>query len=158
MVLSNAERQARYRARLKALAEGLVEVVIIVREPGRLKPDFSLSFALPTVPRVGDYISIYRPDSKLHTEDVVVRRIWWHLQHDQTESYADGDDEQLVGRSREIMVECDPAIGPSARDQWRDHLEMRADRGAKIERFEVERLSLRESELYALGSDRDKDE
>lgn len=151
MVLSNAERQARHRARLKALAEGLVEVVLVVREPGRLKPDYSLKFALPAVPNVGDYISIYRPDSKLHTEDVVVRHVWWHVRHDETDAFGDGDEEPLVGRVREIIVECDPAIGPFARDRWRDQLEARAERGKVVERFEVERFSLRESDLRAKG-------
>ncbi len=32
----------------------MFEVTIVVREPGRLKPDYSLPFSLPAVPREGD--------------------------------------------------------------------------------------------------------
>ena len=40
---------------------------------GRLKPEYSLPFDLPEVPTIGAWISITRPDSKLHSEDLVVR-------------------------------------------------------------------------------------
>jgi hypothetical protein len=40
----------------------MVKVHIVIRQIGRLKPDYSLDFELPEVPRIGDYISIHRPD------------------------------------------------------------------------------------------------
>lgn len=154
MVLSNAERQARHRARLKARAEGLIEVLIVVRERDRAKPEYSINFALPALPRAGDYISVYRPDSPTHTEDLVVRKVWWHLRYDDVSGFGDSD-EPMVGRVREIMVECDQAIGPYARDHWRDGLERHEERGNVIERFDVERLSIREDELAAMAGKSD---
>jgi len=41
-----------------------VRVRLSVCEPGEQKPDFSLAFDLPEVPRPGDYISLYREDKK----------------------------------------------------------------------------------------------
>ena len=40
----------------------LPRVIVIVRESGRLKPDYSLEFDLPDIPAVGSYLSIQRPD------------------------------------------------------------------------------------------------
>jgi hypothetical protein len=34
----------------------------IVREIGKLKSEYSLDFEFPELPKVGDYISIHRPD------------------------------------------------------------------------------------------------
>jgi hypothetical protein len=59
----------------------MVQIVLVIREPGRLKPDYSLPFDLSEIPRVDDYISVYRPDSETHTEDVIVRHVWWQLHH-----------------------------------------------------------------------------
>jgi hypothetical protein len=53
----------------------------------------------------------------------------------------------MVGRARRIVLECDQAIGPYARDQWRDLLEKIGVRGKPAERFEVERFSVRQSDL-----------
>jgi hypothetical protein len=133
----------------------MIEVIISVREVGCLKPDYSLVFALPALPRIGDYISIFRPDSETHSEDLIVRRVWWQLHHDETEGFGDGDD-PLVGRVRDIMVECDQAIGPYARDHWRDGLERAAERGETVERFEVARFSVREDELRSIRDGEDR--
>ncbi len=35
---------------------------VVVREVGKLKPDYSLEFQFSEVPKVSDYISIHRPD------------------------------------------------------------------------------------------------
>lgn len=124
----------------------MVQVTIVVRELGRLKPDYSLQFALPAVPHEGDYISIFRPDAEPHTEDVVVRKVWWHLRHGETR-VATPEDDPVNGRVQDIMVECDQAIGPYATDRWRDHLEAAAAAGVHVERFEVERFSVRQDAL-----------
>jgi|GEM_PF-4143095 len=38
-------------------------VVIVVREVGKLNPEYSLEFELPEIPTIGSYISINRPDN-----------------------------------------------------------------------------------------------
>ncbi len=123
-----------------------VRVTLMVREVGRLKPDYSLKFDLPALPRPGDYISIFRPDAELHSEDVIVRQVWWELHHDETGGYATAEDEK-IGRLREIIVECDQAIGPTSRDHWRDALEAARNRGVEVVEFSVGRISIRESDL-----------
>ncbi len=40
----------------------MVKINLVVRELGKLKPDYSLDFELPEVPAIGSYISIQRPD------------------------------------------------------------------------------------------------
>lgn len=124
----------------------MTEVVIVVRDVGRLKPDFSLKFSLPAVPRVGEYISIFRPDSAPHTEDLVVRKVWWRLDQDET-SQSQPVDKEVAGRVRDIVVECDPAIGPYATASWRQKLETAQARGVNIARFRIERVGMPEGEL-----------
>ncbi|NWG52864.1 MAG: hypothetical protein HXY28_04015 [Hydrogenophilaceae bacterium] len=51
----------------------MVEVVIVVREFGRKKPDYSLKFELPTLPRPGDYISIKKQWRKANAERALAR-------------------------------------------------------------------------------------
>ena len=121
----------------------MIEVTLVVREVGRTKPEYSLIFALPALPQRGDYISIFRPDTAGRSEDVIVRRVWWHLHHGEVGGYGDAED-PLVGKVSDILVECDQAIGPYARDQWRDKLESAVERGVEIERFDVARLTVRQ--------------
>lgn len=121
----------------------MVGVLIVVREVGRSKPDYSLPFELPAVPAVGSYISISRPDTpEPYSEDLVVRHVWWRLHHPETGAAVTGD--VKVGSLTELIVECDPAIGPYALDRWRDALEAAEQRGVAVERFGVERLSIRQ--------------
>lgn len=119
-------------------------VIISIRELGRQKPDYSLEFDLPEVPAVGSYISIFRPDST-HSEDVIVRQVWWQLRHPELRSSYDASEEAKIGNVRDIMVECDQAIGPYARDRWRSSLEAARDRGIEVEQFNVGRTSFPES-------------
>lgn len=122
------------------------EVTIIVREAARLKPDYSLSFELPSVPSVGDYISITRPDTpEPWSEDVVVRKVWWRLAHPETATVTSGA--QKVGKVTEVFVECDIAEGPYASDHWRKVAGWAREKGANVETFEVERFSVRQSDL-----------
>jgi hypothetical protein len=128
----------------------MVKVKIVVRELGNAKPDYSLLFDLPELPRVGDYISIYRPDKEeLYSEDLVVRHVWWRLRHPETRGVV--VHEEKIGSVREINVECDPALGPHASDRWRGELEAAKQRGIVVEVFDVNRLSIRESELAKVG-------
>ena len=124
----------------------MVQVRIYVREIDSLKPDSSFEFSLPDVPRVGDYISIERPDAAPWTEDVVVRKIWWRLRHGETRS-ATPQDDPINGRVLEIEIDCEPAIGPTCTDRWLNDLEAAERRGVAVERFQVARLNVRQSDL-----------
>ncbi|TXH81177.1 MAG: hypothetical protein E6Q77_08590 [Rhizobium sp.] len=124
----------------------MVRVTIVVREVGRLKPDYSLGFDLPEVPGIGDYLSIHRPDKPdPFGEDLIVRKVWWRLDHPETNGFASSD--ERIGSVREIFVECDVALGPYSSDDWRRLAEGAKSRGLEIEEFEIARLSLRESDL-----------
>lgn len=114
-------------------------VTVIVRELGRLKPDYSLEFDLPEVPRVGDYISVQRPNHKSPWgEDMIVRQVWWRLSHPETGGY--GATPPKIGKVDEIYVECEPAIGPWSSDSWRDSMKHLPN----APKLEVARLSIRE--------------
>lgn len=123
----------------------MVEVVIVVREFGRKKPDYSLKFELPTLPRPGDYISINRPDHQQpYSEDMIVRHVWWRMHHADTRMYGTDADPEIIGGLTEITVECDIAIGPYATDHWRKYY-------GSAERFDVARFSVTEGELAEIG-------
>lgn len=122
----------------------MVEVVVVLREFGRKKPDYSLKFVLPTLPRPGDYISINRPDHRQpYSEDAIVRHVWWRLHHPDTRAFG-AEGTEMVGELTEIMVECDIAIGPYATDQWRKSY-------SEAEKFDVARFSVTEGELEKIG-------
>ena len=123
-----------------------MRVQVVVRELDRKKPDFSLPFDVESVPRIGEYISIWRPDSETHTEDVVVRRVWWHLTSPERQD-SNSAGEPRPGKVREVLVECDVAVGPYARDQWRVWAKAAASRGSPVEEFDVERFSVSEEFL-----------
>ena len=123
----------------------MVKVTVVIREIQRPKPDYFLDFNLPEVPKVGDYISVFRPDAPRHSEDLVVRHVWWHLKHPETRAITTG--EPLVGSVQDIMVECDVALGPYASDRWRLMADGAAARGATVDEFDVERFSARQSDL-----------
>lgn len=122
-----------------------MKFIIVVREKGRTKPDYSLDFEAPCLPEIGSYISIKRPDSEFHTEDLVVRHIWWTLHHPETGEY--GSNPPKVGSLVDIQVECDQAIGPYSRDHWRAGLEAARERGIEVEDFNVSRVAFSEAEM-----------
>jgi hypothetical protein len=124
----------------------MVQVVLIVREIGRKKPDYSLKFDLPAVPAVGSFVSIQRPDKpEPFGEDVVVRQVWWRLNHPETNSVLT-DGREKIGSLNEIFVECDPALTPYSSDKWRSLLESAKSRG-DVQEIDSERFSVRESDL-----------
>jgi len=124
-----------------------VRVRLSVCEPGEQKPDFSLAFDLPAVPRPGDYISLHREDKKTpHTEDLIVRHIWWNLETTETRT-SSSEDEERVGNLREIGVECEMALGPCSTDNWHDMMLQHEAKGRSIKRFDVSRFSVREKDL-----------
>ena len=124
-----------------------VRVRLYVCEPGERKPDFSLAFDLPEVPRPGDYISVHREDKETpHTEDLVVRHIWWNLETTETRT-SSSEDEERVGNLREIGLECEMALGPYSTDRWLDQMRQHEANGRTIKRFDVSRFSVREKDL-----------
>lgn len=124
----------------------MTEVIIIIRETGRLKPDYSLKFDLPAIPAAGHYISISRQgEAEPWGEDLVVRKVWWRLKHPETEGFSTG--QEKVGSVTEIYVECDVAEGPWSSDQWMKVVKGARSRGVEVESFDVERLAIRPSEL-----------
>lgn len=130
----------------------MAKVTIVVREMGRSKPDYSLDFELPAVPTVGSYISINRPDTpQPYSEDLVVRHVWWRLHHPETRAMVTGDEKMKVGHLTEIFVECDQALGPYSSDAWRSGLERARANGFKVDEFDVERFSIKQSELPKPG-------
>jgi hypothetical protein len=124
----------------------MTNVLIVVREIGRLKPDFSLDFDLPEVPKPGAYISIYRGNPpETHSEDLLVEKVWWQLNHPETGGF--GRTPPLVGKAASIIVECTQAIGPTSNDRWRDTLEARRAQGVDVPEFEIARFSVRQDQL-----------
>ena len=124
----------------------MVRVILVIREPGRLKIDYSLEFDLPEVPNIGSYVSIQRPDKpEPYGEDLIVRQVWWRLNHPETGGIS--SNAPKIGRLNEIFVECDPAIGPYSSDRWLEYVDIAKHRGGKVPEFELERFSVRESEL-----------
>jgi hypothetical protein len=124
----------------------MIKIVVVVREAGRLKPDYSLNFEVPELPREGEYISIQRPDkAEPYGEDMIVSKVWWRLRHPETGMHTEAEHEK-TGGVIEIFVECDPAIGPYSSDQWRRVLQAAVSSG-KAEEFKVARFSVGESEL-----------
>lgn len=123
-----------------------MKFIVVAREIGRNSPDYSLEFEAPVLPSVGDYLSIHRPDKEHgHTEDLIVRHIWWRLHHPETGAMA--SEPAKVGNVVDIQVECDQAIGPHSLDRWRSTLEAARERGVEVEEFDLSRFSLTEAEM-----------
>lgn len=122
----------------------MFRITVVVREVGKLKPDYSLDFEVPQIPAVGDYISMQRPDApEPYGEDLIVRRVWWRLSHPETRMIV--TNKPKTGSVKEIFVECDPAIGPYSSDRWRDNLRLYT--GVSIPELEVDRYSVRQDFL-----------
>jgi hypothetical protein len=122
----------------------MIKMTVVVREAGKLKPDYSLDFNLPAVPHVGDYISIQRPDHPApFGEDMIVRQVWWRLDHPETGGFTTAGQEKL-GKLGEIMVECEPALSPWSSDNWRKSLSY-AESNGKVPSFDVARMSFPEN-------------
>lgn len=119
--------------------------LLVVREVPQMTPDYSLVFDTPELPRVGDCLSVRRPDKLYgHTEDVIVRNIWWRLDHPETGSVS--SEEPKVGSIADIQVECDPALGPHSSDSWRAIYEPYLGQG-QVEEFNIRRYSIAEKEF-----------
>jgi hypothetical protein len=122
----------------------MTQVTVVIREVGRLNPDYSLEFELPEVPKVGSYISIHRPDNpEPYSEDRIVEKVWWRLEHPETRAVT-VDEPLKIGSLKEIFVECVQATSPHSTDRWRDTLDRQRKHGADVPEFEVARVSVRQ--------------
>lgn len=125
-----------------------------MREPGSLKPDYSLEFQAPELPREADYLSIQRPDSpRPFGEDLVVSKVWWRLSHPETAGFA--TEPRKVGTLDEVFVECDPASGPYSSKKWLKTVNHARDRGIGLHDFVVERLRIEERDEFAMAEPKD---
>jgi hypothetical protein len=81
----------------------MVAVTVVVRKLGRKEPEYSLPFDVPELPKVGSYISLFRSDGHpkwVSSDDLVVRLIWWELEHPtRSEGMSDDDDKEVVGHA-----------------------------------------------------------
>ena len=111
-------------------------ITVVVRKAGGLEPDYSVKFEVPTIPRVGTYLSIHRDGSpRPFGEDLIVRQVWWRLEHPD----GDRDASTSVGKVEEIIVECAKAIGPYSTETWRKELLLAEKRGVEVEEFDLSR-------------------
>jgi hypothetical protein len=101
--------------------------------PGGGEADYSLLFELPSVPQRGDYISIRRHDQQ-GTEDFVVRRSWWYLEHPETGAY---ETTRRAGSMAELGVECEFARGPYSSEEHRRECDAYDRGGREVQRFEA---------------------
>jgi hypothetical protein len=125
----------------------MTQAIVVIRELGALKPDYSLQFDFLELPKVGDYISIHRPDKpEPFGEDVIVRAVWWRLEHPETRPTVSSDSTR-TGKVIEIFIECDVAVGPYASDDWRKWVDAARERGVEVPEFQVSRFSVREGDL-----------
>lgn len=119
----------------------MIDVLVIIREPGREKPMSTYRFQLPSLPRIGDYLSICGPDIRPpFGEDVIVKHIWWRLQH--PSAGATIYDDTAIGRVEEIFVECDIAQGPYASSTWKKQAATARAKGVEVEEFGISRISI----------------
>ncbi|MBB4373570.1 hypothetical protein GGD63_006393 [Bradyrhizobium sp. cir1] len=81
----------------------MTRAIVVVREVGKLNPEYSLEFDLPEVPRVGSYISINRPDNpEPYSEDMIVEKVWWRLHHPETRAGFSASEPAKIGKLTEI--------------------------------------------------------
>jgi hypothetical protein len=129
----------------------MVQVVIVVREPGSAKPEYSLKFDLPELPHPGNYISVHRSDVETpHTEDFVVRHVWWMLETTETRGGVTAGDER-VGKFSEVRVECEMALGPHPTDAWHDAMMSHRRKRRVVEEFNVARLNVKQEDLRKMA-------
>jgi hypothetical protein len=129
----------------------MVQIIVVIREAGSEKIDYSLHFDVPEVPSAGAYISVTRTgDREPYSEDLIVRHVWWRLSHPENAAISSG--EPKVGSLTEIFVECDIAEGPYASDAWRRTVNSARNRGLEVPAFEVRRFSVPES-TFEKGSE-----
>lgn len=94
----------------------MVKFIVVVRDIGSPRPAYWVEFDAPALPRVGDYMSIQRPDKpSRYGEGLVVRNVWWRLAHGGRRGFPDWPAKQRAG---EVFVECDPAAHQYSNKSW----------------------------------------
>ena len=116
----------------------MVKITVVARKPGTTAVDYSMEFEVPEIPRQGDYISVNRPDTRLVGEDFIVRHVWWKISYSGTDGFVSSE-KPPVGDVVDIVVECDPALGPYSSERWRKSLEQAHAEG-HVEEFQVSRM------------------
>jgi hypothetical protein len=117
----------------------MFRVHVVVRETGGLTPEYALDFDIPTLPRVGTYLSVQRPDAPAGlTEDLIVRQVWWRLRHPDRGRSRSPEAAGGVGELSDIFIECAKAIGPYSTAAWRMALLAAETNGHDVEVFDVQ--------------------
>jgi len=110
-----------------------MEATLVFVPPGGGEAEYFLQFELPSVPEPGSYISITRPDQR-GTEDFIVRRSWWHLEHPTTGGY---ETTRRTGAMKKLSVECEFARGMYSSDDHRRACEAYERRGREVKSFDA---------------------
>ena len=103
--------------------------------PGGGEADYHLEFELPGVPQPGDYISIARSGQSGGTEDFVVRRTWWYLEHPDSTPGVSAE-RAPTGATQRVTVECEFARSPYASDGHRRKCDAYDSRGLQVVKFD----------------------
>jgi hypothetical protein len=112
-----------------------MKATLVFVPPGGGDAEYSLQFELPSVPQPGSYISITRPDQQ-GTEDFIVRRNLWYLEHPTTESY-ETETTRQTGDMRELGVQCEFARGPYSSDEHRRTCDAFERGGREVQDFDT---------------------
>jgi hypothetical protein len=114
----------------------MVDVVLVLREPGELRPAQAWRACLPALPRVGDCITVSGPDDRPPLgSDMIASAVWWVLD----QSGPGRADEELAAEFVEVFVECTPAEGPYSSAGWRTQMAAARRYGVEIPTFRVSR-------------------
>ena len=111
-----------------------MEATLVFVPPGGGDAEYSLQFELPSVPQPGNYISIIGPDQQVGSEDFIVRRSLWHLEHPTTGAYGE---EGETGTMRGLYVQCEFARGPYSSDEHRRTCDGFERGGREVQSFET---------------------
>jgi len=95
-----------------------MRIRLVAVPPGGGEADYSLEMECPTVPQVGDYITVMReykngePDKEhMGTEDFIVRRVRWGFTWPDNGKHYHTSGQEPVGAIDAIVIECEMAIG-----------------------------------------------
>jgi hypothetical protein len=111
----------------------MINMRLLFVPPGGGETDYGLDFALPAIPRPGDYISVMRPNQS-GSEDFIVRRTWWQLNYPEGPSVQDAK-KFTPGSISQIYVECEFAKGPYSSENHSKSCEVYGRKG-KLQEFD----------------------
>jgi hypothetical protein len=111
-----------------------LKATLVFVPPGGGETDYYLEFELPGVLRPGDYISIAGSGQR-RTEDFVVRRTWWYLEHPDSTPGVSAE-RAPTGATQRVTVECEFARSPYASEGHRRKCDAYDSRGLQVETFD----------------------